>query len=119
MTGIACMLLLGTASAGTKYSVTMQPCSYDDPMKPGRPMGREMNRMPKVFLDDNRLFFDTRDSPIIIYVYSGDRAIYAQMISVDSDSLELPGDLQGEFTLYMVYGETVYFGEINLLKIEE
>ena len=61
------MLLIGTASAGTRCKVTMYPGSYDNPMKPERPVGRGMAWIPQVYLVNHLLSFETGASSILLY----------------------------------------------------
>ena len=114
ITAFACMLLIGSASAGTRCKVTMYPGSYDNPMKPGRPVGRGMAWIPQVYLENHLLSFETSASPIIIYIYRGDELIYTQMIAMGTTSVELPDSLKGAYTLYMFYGDIVYYGELKI-----
>ena len=67
ITAFACMLLIGTASAGTRCKVTMYPGSYDNPMKPERPVGRGMAWIPQVYLVNHLLSFETGASSILLY----------------------------------------------------
>lgn len=114
ITSIVCMFLLGTATAGTKSKIAMRPSSYEDPIECGNSVGREMTWTPKVYSENNQLSFEASDSPIIIYVYRGDRMVYTQAVLDGSTSIELPEALKGELTLYMIYGDTIYYGEFSL-----
>ena len=108
------MLLLGTATAGTKNKIAMRPGSYEDPLECGNSVGREMTWTPKVYSENNQLFFEASELPIVIYVYIGDRMVYTQTVLDGSTSIELPEDLKGELTLYMIYGNTIYYGDFSL-----
>lgn len=112
--GIICMLQMGVVSAINNNRVEMLPSSYDDSMAHNHPKDRENDWIPQVNLEDNQLSFESSDSPIIIYVYRGDRKVYAQMVAGGCTSVVLPSYLKGDFTLYLAYGDTVYYGEINL-----
>ena len=114
MVGFVCMLLTGTTSAENRFMVTMLPSNFDNPYEHSHPKDRELTWTPQVSLEDNLLSFDESESPIYIYVYKGDRMLYSQIVSDGCTSAELPKDLKGEFTLYMVYGDVAYYGEINL-----
>lgn len=111
---IVCMLQMGVASAITNNRVEMQPSSIDNPTKHGTDTDRGCVWMPLVYLEDNLLSFEPSESPIIIYVYRGDRMLFTQMVAEGGANAELPSDLKGKLTLYMVYNDTVYYGDINL-----
>lgn len=38
------------------------------------------------------------------------------MIAMGTTSVELPDSLKGDYTLYMFYGDIVYYGGINLYQ---
>jgi hypothetical protein len=109
-----CLFLDGNVWAGIKVRVEMQPNSYENPTKHGRPWERELTWTPQVFLEDKELSFELSNSPTIIYVYRGDRMVYSQMASEGSANVVFPDGLKGEFTLYMFYGDTEFCGVINL-----
>jgi hypothetical protein len=110
----ACLLFNGNVLAGTKVRVEMQPNSFENPTKPGIPWEREMPWSPQVFLEDNLLSFESSSAPIMIYAYRGDKIIYSLTVPEGSTNAAFPSTLKGDFILYMIYGDTVYRGEINL-----
>ncbi len=112
--GMICALQMGVASAINNHRVEMQPSYYDDSTSYNHPKERESDWAPQVSLEDNQLSFEFSDSPIIIYVYRGERMVYTQMVAEECANVELPSDLKGKFTLYMAYGDTTYYGDINL-----
>ena len=110
----ACLLFNGNVLAGTKVRVEMQPNSFENPTKPGIPWEREMPWSPQVFLEDNLLSFESSSAPIMIYAYRGDKIVYSLTAPEGSTNAAFPSTLKGDFILYMIYGDTVYRGKINL-----
>ena len=108
------MLQIGVASAITNQRIGMQPSSFGNSTKHGTITDRGYVWIPLAYLEDHQLSFETSESPIIIYVYRGDRMVYTQMVAEGCTNVELPSDLKGGFTLYIAYGDTVYYGDINL-----
>lgn len=50
----------------------------------------------------------------MIYAYRGDKIVYSLTAPEGSTNAAFPSTLKGDFILYMIYGDTMYRGEINL-----
>ncbi len=80
-----------------------------------KPVGRSPIAIPILYIDENRLLFDTScDGCTLQLVNEDGDVVYSIVIPDGTETLTLPSDLSGEYELRIIRGQFCFWGYIDL-----
>ena len=86
-----------------------------DPTKPDGPVKRSPIRIPSVSIDGHTLYFNTPCDGCRLQLFNEDGKLqYVITIPENSESIELPSYLTGEYEIQIIRGRYCFYGYITL-----
>lgn len=86
-----------------------------DPTKPDGPVKRSPISIPSVSINDHTLYFNTSCDGCILQLFNEDGELqYVITIPENSESIELPSCLTGEYEIQIIRGNYCFYGYITL-----
>lgn len=89
--------------------------TIDDPTKSDSPIKRSPIRIPSVRIEDHTLYFITSCDGCRLRLFNEDGELqYVITIPENSESIELPAYLTGEYEIQIIRGRYCFYGYIYL-----
>lgn len=90
--------------------------TYDDTMPIGNGHGKSLIEMPKVYIDDYTLLFETNHPEYILNIKDeNNNVVYSTVVPSTQTQVTLPSTFSGNYEIHLVMGNWLFMGWINLL----